>query len=117
MKRRVVYSTQHGRICPDCGQPQADCTCREQKQQAVPETDGVVRVHRQTKGRKGKGVSLVVGLRLNDKDLRALAKQLKKKCGTGGTVKDRVIEIQGDHRDLIVEELTKLGYTAKKAGG
>ena len=76
-----------------------------------------MRVSRQTKGRKGAGVSVITGLRLNEKELKALAKTLKKKVGSGGTVRDRTIEIQGEHRDRLVEELKKLGYTAKRSGG
>ncbi len=82
-----------------------------------PKGDGVVRVERSTKGRKGKGVSLIHGLPLEGADLKALAKKLKQKCGTGGTVKNGVVEIQGDHRELLVEELKELGYKAKRAGG
>jgi len=82
-----------------------------------PKAGGVVRIMRQTKGRKGKGVCLITGLALPDAELEKLAKQLKQRCGAGGTVKDRVIEIQGDHRETLREELTKLGYTVKLAGG
>lgn len=80
-------------------------------------SDGVVRVARETKGRKGAGVTLVSGLALADKDLKALAKELKKKCGTGGTIKDGVIEIQGEQRDKLVALLQKKGYTVKRVGG
>jgi translation initiation factor 1 len=79
--------------------------------------DGVVRVSRETKGRKGKGVTLVTGLPLNGTDLADLAKQLKGRCGAGGTVKNGIIEIQGDHRDKVVAELLGRGWTVKKAGG
>lgn len=79
--------------------------------------DGNVRVSRETKGRAGKGVTLITGLPLNAADLDALATQLKKRCGCGGTVKHGVIEIQGDHRDTIVAQLVDLGYRAKRAGG
>ena len=78
---------------------------------------GVVRVGRETKGRKGKGVTLVTGVPLAAAELAKLGKELKKKCGTGGTVKDGVIEIQGDHRDRLVAELEKRGWTVKRAGG
>jgi translation initiation factor 1 len=74
-------------------------------------------VSRETKGRAGKGVSVVTGVPIGPADLEKLATQLKKRCGTGGTVKDGVIEIQGDHRDTLVAELTKLGFRAKRAGG
>ena len=113
----VVYSTEQGRMCPDCGQAIAECVCRELQARAIPAGDGVVRVSRETKGRKGKGVTLVTGVPLDESKLRNLAKQLKRQCGAGGTVKDRVIEIQGDHRDLLVEELKKQGYTVKRTGG
>lgn len=111
----LVYSTDSGRLCPDCGQPAAQCQCKQQND--IPLGDGIVRVSRETKGRKGKGVTLITGLPLTEKDLKALAKKLKAKCGTGGTVKDGVIEIQGDQRDVLVPELEKLNYTVKRAGG
>lgn len=79
--------------------------------------DGVVRVARETKGRGGKGVTLVTGLALDDTALAALAKALKARCATGGTVRDGVIELQGEHRDAVVAELTRLGHAAKRAGG
>ena len=111
----IVYSSEHGKMCPGCGQPVKQCRCKQSGQ--VSAGDGVVRVARQTKGRKGAGVSLVTGVPLASAELKALAKELKKKCGSGGTVKDGVIEIQGDHRDLLVEMLEKRGFKAKKAGG
>jgi len=113
----VVYSTEQGRMCPDCGRAIAECVCRELRDQAVPAGDGVVRVSREKKGRKGKGVTLISGVPLDENKLRNLAKQFKRRCGAGGTVKDRVIEIQGDHRDVLIEELKKQGYTVKRAGG
>ena len=79
--------------------------------------DGVVRVGRETKGRKGKGVTLVTGVPLEGVELADLAKQLKNKCGAGGTVKNGVIEIQGDHRDRVVDELQGRGWAVKKSGG
>ena len=83
---------------------------------ALP-ADGIVRVSRQTKGRKGKGVTLITGVPLAADELKDLAKQLKQRCGSGGTVKNGVIEIQGDHRDTVVAELTKKDWTVKKSGG
>ena len=77
----------------------------------------MVRVSRQTKGRKGSGVCLITGMDLGDAELKKLAKQLKKKCGAGGAVKNGVIEIQGDQRGVLVEALIKLGFKAKLAGG
>jgi translation initiation factor 1 len=79
--------------------------------------DGIVRVGRETKGRKGKGVTIITGLALTETGLLELASQLKRLCGSGGTVKDGVIEIQGEHRDRLLEELRKRGYSAKKSGG
>jgi translation initiation factor 1 len=79
--------------------------------------DGVIRVGRETKGRKGKGVTVVSGLPLGEAELGALAKRLKKRCGSGGTVKDGVIEVQGEHRDTILAELEKQGYRVKRVGG
>jgi translation initiation factor 1 len=113
----VVYSTEHGRMCPGCDRPLAACVCRERRDREIPQGDGIVRVSRETKGRKGKGVTLITGLPLDQAGLQKLAKQLKRKCGAGGTVKDRVIEIQGDHRDLLLAELQARGYTVKRAGG
>ena len=111
----LVYSSEHGRMCPGCNRPQKACTCA--KKPAPAPTDGVVRVSRQTKGRKGKGVTLVTGVPLDGAELKALATRLKQQCGCGGTVKDGIIEIQGDHADLLLEELRKLGWTVKRAGG
>ncbi len=110
----LVYSTELGRTCRDCRRPLGDCRCREP---VAPAGDGVVRVLRETKGRKGAGVSVVTGLPLAAAELGSLATKLKKRCGSGGTVKEGRIEIQGDHRDLLVTELGKLGYTVKRAGG
>ncbi len=111
----VLYSTETGRMCPGCGHPHKQCCCSKKKSQVSG--DGLVRVSRQTKGRKGSGVSLVSGLPLSQMELKKLAKQLKKKCGSGGTVKNGIIEIQGDHREILVEALIQLGYKAKMAGG
>ena len=115
MSNKTVYSTEHGRMCPECGHPVAQCECR--RKAPVRKGDGNVRVSRETKGRKGKGVTLISGLPLEGDALRALAKELKQRCGTGGTVKDGVIELQGDHRDLLVAELNTRGYSAKRSGG
>jgi len=83
----------------------------------TPPSDGVVRVGRQTKGRKGKGVTLVTGVPLKEAELKDLARELKQKCGSGGTVKNGMIEIQGDHRDTVVSALGGRGWTVKKSGG
>lgn len=104
-------------MCPSCGQPVSACACRDQKAREIPEGDGIVRVSRETKGRKGKGVTLITGVLLDQAGLQKLAKQLKRRCGAGGTVKGNTIEIQGDHRDLLLDELQKRGYTVKRAGG
>ena len=111
----VVYSTEHGRTCPACGKPVAGCSCRQKN--APAKTDGIVRVGRLTKRCKGKGLSVISGIPLDADGLAALAKQLKQKCGAGGTIRDGTVEIQGDHRDMLVDELKKLGYTVKRSGG
>ena len=110
----LVYSTDSGRMGPACRQPIDACIC---KQQRVPSGDGIVRVSRETKGRGGKGVTLVRGVALDAEALVKLGKQLKAACGSGGTVKDGVIEVQGDHCDRVIEHLKKQGYTVKRAGG
>ena len=110
----LVYSTEAGRMCPDCRQPIAQCTC---KVQALPTGDGVVRVSRETKGRGGKAVTVVKGVLVDAAGLAELGKQLKNACGSGGTVKDGVIEVQGDHCDRVVELLKAQGHTVKRAGG
>ena len=111
----TVYSTEHGRMCPDCDEPLLQCSCDRGK--ILPSKDGIVRVGRETKGRKGKGVTIVTCLSLGLDDLRDLAKGLKQKCGSGGTVKAGVIEIQGDHRDAVALELKAKGYRVKMIGG
>ena len=110
----LVYSTDHGRMCPQCRHSREQCSCgREQR----PPGDGVVRVSRETKGRKGKGVTLISGIPLAEKELKAYAKELKAKCGTGGTLKDGVVEIQGDQRDILLPLLMQKGWVVKRAGG
>ncbi|MGC9365397.1 MAG: translation initiation factor Sui1 [Fidelibacterota bacterium] len=111
----VVYSTDKGRLCPDCGQPIGVCRCGSKN--PVSPGDGIVRVSRETKGRKGKGVTLITGLPLNEIELKFLAKELKVKCGSGGTVKDGTIEIQGDQREKLVRILKDRGWTVKQVGG
>ncbi|MGR2740619.1 translation initiation factor Sui1 [Billgrantia sp. Q4P2] len=116
--RGLVYSTEHGDICPNCRQPQDACRCAElAEQERIASLDGIVRIRRETSGRKGKGVTTISGLPLPAAELKALAKTLKKRCGTGGSVHDGVIEIQGDHRELLKTELERLGHTVKLAGG
>jgi translation initiation factor 1 len=110
----LVYSTDSGRMCPDCRQPTAQCVCNAKP---LPVTDGVVRVSRLTKGRGGKYVTVVKGLALDAVALVALGKQLKILCGSGGTVKDGVIEVQGDHCDRVIEALKGKGFVVKRAGG
>ena len=111
----LVYSTERGLVCPGCRLPMAGCRCG--KAEPVPAGDGIVRVRRETKGRGGKTVTTVSGVPLGGEALRNLASDLKRRCGTGGTAKDGVIEIQGDHRETIVAELSRRGFTAKLAGG
>jgi translation initiation factor 1 len=118
MSRRpdpVVYSSQHGRLCPHCGLPKTRCVCRASPRAAAG--DGVVRVRRETQRRGGKTVTTVSGLPLPEAELRHLAGELKRLCGSGGTTKDGTIEIQGDHCEALLAELRRRGYEAKRAGG
>jgi translation initiation factor 1 len=110
----LVYSTDAGRMCPGCRNPVARCSCG---QAAVAKGDGVVRVSRETKGRGGKAVTVVRGVALEAGALAQLGKQLRSACGAGGTVKDGVIEVQGDHADRLVEVLKAQGHAVKRAGG
>ena len=117
---RLVYSTESGSICSGCKQPTANCVCKKkketQKQQVYP-NDGIVRIRREVKGRKGKTVTCIFGLPLEEKRMQQFAKSLKRRCGTGGTVKDGMIVIQGDHRKTLLDEIKKLEYTVKLVGG
>jgi translation initiation factor 1 len=106
----LVYSTEHGKMCPGCGKPVAACVCRQAQ---APVGDGTIRVRLDTKGRKGKGVTLITGVPLAPIELAELGKRFRQKCGSGGTVKDGVIEVQGDHCDRLVEELGKLGWKVR----
>jgi translation initiation factor 1 len=111
---RLVYSTEIGKTCPECEHSISECTCKEER---APQGDGIVRLSLDTKGRKGKGVTLIKGLPLKSDDLKVLAKELKQKCGVGGAVKDGNIEIQGDHRELLITLLKSKSYIVKKSGG
>jgi translation initiation factor 1 len=111
----LVYSTDHGRTCPDCRQPLAGCICKAAR--PVPAGDGIVRVSREKHGRGGKTVTVVRGLEMDADALTATGKQLRAACGCGGTAKDGVIEVQGDHVDRVIALLTQAGHRVKRAGG
>lgn len=111
----LVYSTDGGRMCPACRQPVAQCRCAAGA--ARPVGDGIVRVQRETKGRGGKAVTVVRGLPLDDAALVKLAQQLKAACGSGGTVKDGEVEVQGDHVAKVMALLQAQGHTVKRVGG
>ncbi|MCL4683772.1 translation initiation factor Sui1 [Myxococcota bacterium] len=116
----LVYSSEHGRMCPACRRPASRCTCRDPDRSPVLSKSAgkpVVRIGRETKGRKGKGVTVVSGIPLSGGALEELASQLKRSCGSGGTVKDGVLEIQGDHRDTLVVALEQHGWIVKRSGG
>ena len=114
--RTLVYSTDKGRLCPDCEQPLAECRCEDDTNDRV-ETDGIVRLWLDRKGRKGKGVTLVKGMPVSKAELNDWCKKLKKRCGCGGAVKGEVIEIQGDQRDIIAAFLQQQGFKVTLAGG
>jgi translation initiation factor 1 len=115
MTARIVYSTGIGSLCPNCRRSARECVCPKGAPGAAK--PAAVRVGRETKGRAGKGVTTVAGLPMSLPDIETLAGKLKRRCGSGGTVRDGVIEIQGDHRDAIVAELLKLGWQAMRSGG
>ncbi|SDR83323.1 translation initiation factor 1 (eIF-1/SUI1) [Halopseudomonas xinjiangensis] len=110
----LVYSTDTGRMCPGCSEPVSGCRCGEA---APPQGDGIARVRRETKGRGGKTVTTISGLILPEAELKALAKQMKARCGCGGSLKDGVIEIQGDQVELLCQWLGEKGVKAKRSGG
>ena len=112
----LVYSTESGRMCPVCRKPIAECVCKKGKEGGAP-TDGIVRVSRETKGRGGKAVTVVRGLAMDAALLAKLAQQLKAACGSGGTVKDGVVEVQGDHCEKVMALLKAQGHSVKRAGG
>lgn len=113
--RGLVYSTDGGKMCPDCRRSIAQCVCR--KSSPAPATDGVIRVSRETKGRNGKSVTVVRGLALDSGAMVLLGKEIKSACGSGGTVKDGVIEVQGDHVDRVIAFLKARDLVVKRAGG
>lgn len=115
MSSRPVYSTESGRLCPDCGKPVAACACNRRK--ADTSADGIIRIRRETKGRRGKAVTVISGF---DQDMSAvtdLASQLKKHCGTGGSTDGRNVEIQGDKREQVKTWLEKKGFKVRLSGG
>jgi len=113
---RSVYSTDTGRLCPECSQPIAQCACAQKKKESV-KGSGDIKVRRETKGRGGKTVTTISGVPVNQISLSALLVDLKKHCGAGGTLKDHVIEIQGDHCERLITYLQGRGFSAKRAGG
>ena len=114
----IVYSTEWGRMCPECKRAVAECTCSRLKQNKSSQTgDGVVRVSLEKKGRKGKGVTVISGVLIDTAQLKILARKLKQKCGSGGTVKNGTIEIQGDNRDVVIADLKMDGFNVKRSGG
>ena len=116
---RLVYSTETGKICPLCQKSISECICKKKKlrSQTNIKYDGIIRIQREVKGRKGKTVTTVSAFQLADDELKNLAVQLKRRCGAGGSVKDGVIIIQGDHRDSLITELKNRGFRVKIAGG
>jgi len=116
---RLVYSTESGQICAECQKPVSGCICKKKKLKIPLRTkqDRIIRIRREVKGRKGKTVSVIYGFQFDQVDLRTLAKQLKQQCGTGGSVKDNMIIIQGDHRKKLMELLKAQGHKVKLSGG
>ncbi len=114
---RRVYSSETGNLCPQCGKTLKACRCQSGSADSRLSSGRKIKVSRESKGRKGSGVTLISGLPLSETELKKLASSFKQLCGSGGAVKQGVIEIQGEHRDKLLKELTRLGYQAVKAGG
>lgn len=114
-RERIVYSTGIGERCPNCLRAITACVCRKGTPGKLG--DGIVRVSRETQGRHGKVVTVISGVALGSAGLAKLASDLKKRCGCGGSVNENRIEIQGEHRDVLVAELAFRGFTVKRAGG
>jgi translation initiation factor 1 len=116
---RLVYSTEEGRICPQCRRPAKKCRCQHGKKALSPKEthDGILRIRREVKGRKGKAVTTISGFDLDGGELKALATRLKRQCGSGGGIKEGIVIIQGDHRQALAAELARQGYKVKLAGG
>lgn len=106
----LIYSTDFGSACPDCGKSKNSCVCRQIEKKVCLKTSGAACVRYEAARRKGKGVTLIKGLPLSEEKLLELSKKLKQQLGTGGTVKDFTIELQGDHREKAIQTLRKLGY-------
>jgi translation initiation factor 1 len=122
-KDRLVWSSESGRICPECSKPVSACICKKKKKSEEKKparnypADGVIRIMRETKGHKGKTVTVIGNIPLNDNELKEFAKKLKARCGTGGSIRGGEILIQGDHRQVILDEITRQGHRVKLAGG
>jgi len=113
----IVYSTEKGRIFPDCGFPEKECRCRTKKISKIISDDGTIRIRKEKKGRNGKEVTIIQGISLSEQAVQSIVSDIKKKVGTGGTVKDDIIEIQGDRVKFIAEYFIKLGYKVQINGG
>ena len=116
----LVYSTGTGRICPKCSLPKSKCVCKSKRRSKTEKpvaNDGIIRIKREVKGRKGKTVTTISGLQGNDFQLKKIASEFKNRFGTGGSIKDGIIIIQGDHRETLKTELEKKGFKVKLAGG
>ena len=116
---RLVYSTEFGQICAECQKPVSKCICKKKKPKTSLKTkqDGVIRIRQEVKGRKGKTVTVIYGFQFDQSDLKTLAKQLKQQCGTGASVKDDMIIIQGDHREKLMKLLKAQSHKVKLSGG
>ncbi len=115
----LVYSTDTGQMCPSCGKTITKCTCKKKKSNPPDniKIDDIIRIQRETKGRKGKAVTAIYGFDPEDANLKQIAARLKSRCGAGGSVKNGIIILQGNHRKTVQAELTEAGFTVKLAGG
>ena len=130
----TVYSTSLGKMCPGCHRSTANCTCTAKEKRSLKHTDskqkglshgeadgdpkdGIIRIRLEKKGRGGKAVTSVNGLPGNEKELKALAKKIKSKLGTGGAIKNAIVEFQGDRREDVQKHLEAMNFTVKRVGG
>jgi len=120
MSSRLVYSTETGRMCPDCGKVRTECDCKSRASKSAPvsQNDGIVRIRRETRGRRGKTVTIIDGLGTDAMTLARIATSLKKHCGTGGSVTaEHAVEVQGDKREQVKRWLDEQGFKTRLAGG
>ncbi len=112
-RARLVYTSDRGPICPGCGWPERDCKCSQRAATESVPARLVAKLRLEKQGRGGKSVTVIYDLPNNTAFLKALSQELKRACGTGGTVAENTVELNGDLRERVRELLTKKGWTVK----